>query len=95
MQELEKNGFFEGLIDNKAFRETGKLMGEIMEQLPYLQNGLALISFVGGLAQAYKGLGEMRRAEKTGDKKLKMNATMNFAAGSCFASNSSVFPAWL
>ncbi len=86
MQELEKNGFFEGLIDNKAFRETGKLMGEIMEQLPYLQNGLALISFVGGLAQAFKGLGEMRRAEKTGDKRLKMNATMNFAAGSCFAS---------
>lgn len=56
MQELEKNGFFQGLVDNKSFRETGKLMGEIMEQLPYLQNGLALISFVGGIAQAFKGL---------------------------------------
>ena len=28
----------------------------------------------------------LKRAQKTGDKKLMMNATMNFAAGSCFAS---------
>jgi SOS response regulatory protein OraA/RecX/cell division protein FtsB len=86
MEELEKSGSFQGLIDNDAFRETGKLMGSIMEKVPYLQNGLAMISFIGGIAQAFKGLGEMRRGEKTGDEKLKMNATMNFAAGACFAS---------
>ena len=61
-------------------------MGSLLEKVPYLQNGLSMISFVGGLAQAYKGLGEMKRGEKTDDDKLKMNAVMNFAAGSCFAS---------
>jgi len=86
MAEMEKNGFFQGLIDKEAFRETGKFMGSIMEKVPYLQNGLSMITFVAGLVQAYKGLGELRRSEKTGDPKLKMNAIMNFAAGSCFAS---------
>ncbi len=86
IQEMEKNGFFERFIDRKEFRETGKLMGSIMEKAPYLQNGLAMISLVGGLVQAYRALGELKRGEKTGDEKLTMNATMNFAAGSCFAS---------
>jgi hypothetical protein len=84
--EMEKNGFFDRLVDRKEFRDTGKFMGNLMEKAPYLQNALAMVSLVGGLAQAYRALGEMRRGEKTGDEKLKMNATMNFAAGSCFAS---------
>ncbi|MDQ7823846.1 MAG: hypothetical protein RDV48_13690 [Candidatus Eremiobacteraeota bacterium] len=86
MEELERNSFFESLVDRTEFRETGKLMGRIMEKAPYLQNGLAMVSLVGGLVQAFRALGEMKRGEKTGDEKLKMNATMNFAAGSCFAS---------
>ncbi|MGV8124066.1 MAG: hypothetical protein AB2L14_30310 [Candidatus Xenobiia bacterium LiM19] len=86
IQEMEKNGFFDSLIDRKEFRETGKLMGSIMEKAPYLQNGLAMVSLVGGLVQAFRALGELKRGEKTGDEKLIMNATMNFAAGSCFAS---------
>jgi hypothetical protein len=86
LEELEKNNFFQELIDRKEFRETGKFMGSVMEKAPYLQNGLAMISLVGGLVQAYRALGEMKRGEKTGDERLAMNATMNFAAGSCFAS---------
>lgn len=86
IMEMEKNGFFEKLIDREEFRETGKLMGSIMEKAPYLQNGLAMVSLVGGLVQAFRALGELKRGEKTGDEKLTMNATMNFAAGSCFAS---------
>ncbi|HPZ10012.1 MAG TPA: bacteriocin class II family protein, partial [Candidatus Eremiobacteraeota bacterium] len=86
IQEMEKNGFFDKLLDQKAFRETGKYMGQIMEKVPYLQNGLAMVSFISGLVQAFKGLGDMKRAEKTGDHRLAMNATMNFTAGSCFAS---------
>jgi len=86
IQEMEKNGFFDSLIDRKEFRETGKLMGSIMEKAPYLQNGLAMVSLVGGLVQAFRALGELKRGEKTGDEKLTMNATMNFAAGACFAS---------
>jgi hypothetical protein len=86
MEQLDKNSFFQQLVDRKEFRETGKFLGNVLEKAPYLQNGLAMVSLVGGLVQAYKALGEMRRGEKTGDEKLKMNATMNFAAGSCFAS---------
>ncbi len=86
IEELEKNNFFQELVDRKEFRETGKFMGSVMEKAPYLQNGLAMISLVGGLVQAYRALGEMKRGEKTGDERLAMNATMNFAAGSCFAS---------
>jgi hypothetical protein len=84
--EMDKKGFFDRLVDRKEFRDTGKFMANLMEKAPYLQNALAMVSLVGGLAQAYRALGEMRRGEKTGDEKLKMNATMNFAAGSCFAS---------
>lgn len=86
IKEMEKNGFFEKFIDREEFRETGKLMGSIMEKAPYLQNGLAMVSLVGGIVQAFRALGELKRGEKTGDEKLIMNATMNFAAGSCFAS---------
>lgn len=86
IEQLEKNGFFEQLIDRQEFRETGKFIGGLLEKAPYLQNGLAMISLVGGVVQAYKALGELKRSEKSGDERLKMNAIMNFAAGSCFAS---------
>lgn len=86
LQQFEKASFFEKLIDNEAFRETGKFMGENLQKVPYLQNGLAMISYISGFLQAYKGLGEMRRGEETGDAKSKMDGTLDFAAGLCFAS---------
>ncbi len=84
LQELEKSNFFEKLIDNEAFRETGKFIGKNLEKIPYIQNGLAMISYITGFLQVYRGLGEMAKGEK--DVKSRMNGTLDFAAGLCFAS---------
>lgn len=84
--EMEKLGTFDKLIDQKAFRETGKFIGEKIGDIPYLRSGLSILSFTLGFLQIARGIGEMENASRTGDLKKKMDATMDIASGACFAS---------
>jgi len=86
IQEMEELGVFEKLTDQKAFRETGKYIGEKLGGIPYLRQGVSLISFVFGFLQVARGFGELQQGAHTGDLKKKMDGTLDIAAGTCFAS---------
>ncbi|MDQ7824311.1 MAG: hypothetical protein RDV48_16030 [Candidatus Eremiobacteraeota bacterium] len=86
MEELEKLGTFDKLIDQKAFRETGKYIGQKLGGIPYLRTGVSLLSYMIGFMQIIKGVGELEQAHKSGDVQKKMDGTLNIAAGACFAS---------
>jgi hypothetical protein len=86
LQELEKNGILDRLIDRKAFRETGRFVGEFFDKAPIVRNGLNVASYALGFLQVAKGIGELQQAKKSGDLQKKMDGTMDIAAGACFAS---------
>ncbi len=86
ISEMEKLGTFDKLVDQKAFRETGKYIGEKLGDLPFLRSGISILSFALGFLQIVRGVGEWENAARTGDLKKKMDATMDIAAGTCFAS---------
>ncbi|MHC9543569.1 MAG: hypothetical protein AB9903_29005 [Vulcanimicrobiota bacterium] len=86
IEEMEKLGTFDKLIDQKAFRETGKYIGEKLGDIPYLRSGVSILSFALGFLQIARGVGEWEKASQTGDLQKKMDGTMDIAAGTCFAS---------
>ncbi|MDQ7825332.1 MAG: hypothetical protein RDV48_21200 [Candidatus Eremiobacteraeota bacterium] len=86
IRQLEELGPLDRLIDQPAFRDTGKFLGKAFGAVPYLRTGLSLLSFLTGFVQLIKGIGELRQASKSGDAQKKMEGTLDVAAGSCFAS---------
>lgn len=85
MQEMEKLGAFEKIIDRQAFRETGEYIGKQLAKVPYLTTGLNVLSYLVGFLQVAHGVGELTQARDTGDLKKKMDGTLDIAAGACFA----------
>lgn len=92
IQELEKQGFFDSLIDRKSFRETGKYIGGLFDKAPFIRSGLNLFSYLIGFVQVAKGIGELGQAEASGSLRKEMNGNLDIAAGTCFATRLMCIP---
>lgn len=85
IKELESMGLTDQFIENDAFRETGKFIGQSLSKVPYLQTGLSVASYGLNVFNLIKGIGKMREGSKTGDEQKQMEGTMEAASGLLYA----------
>ncbi len=85
IEEQEKLGLLDRLIDRKEFRETGKWIGEHVAPSQGVRTALQVGFWATGAFQFVHGLGQMHQATEKDDPKLHMAGVLNVAAGAMFA----------
>ncbi|MCA9778333.1 MAG: hypothetical protein KC800_16515, partial [Candidatus Eremiobacteraeota bacterium] len=86
IEELDKPGLVEKLIDRKEFRETGKYMSEVFgksELSRHITSGALMASSV---LQGVHGVSQWVRSASTGDSLGHASGVLNTATGIAFAS---------
>lgn len=80
MQQLEQPNFMEAFLDQPAFRETGRFVGDALSFTPWLRWGLEFAGQVGSFSLAVEGIGDL-----FGEHRLRGAVTTAAAAGLIFA----------
>ena len=89
VEELNKPGLMERLLDREEFRETGKYMSEVFgasEASRHITSGALMAS---SLLQGFHGISQWARSGSTGDSLGHASGVLNTAAAAAFVSGAS------
>ena len=71
----------ERLVDHKPFRDTGRLVGELTSQLPWLRAGLHVLGNLGTLTLVVGGVGDIAQGAIDHNKREVAHGVLGLAAG--------------
>lgn len=80
IKELEEIGKFEGIVEQDAFRETGKWIGQKLSDYPYLQTIVKTGSYVLGGVALITDSADLIKGVKENDPELQMHGSMGATA---------------
>ena len=84
MKERDKPNLQDKIVDNEAFRETGKFIGESLDKLPGGRMAFNIARNLMGPLQLIRGANRLQDGENTSDGLKKMQGKLMMASGACF-----------
>lgn len=85
LQELDKPQGLEALMEQPAFRESGKALGQMLEVTPWIRWGAEFLGQATILITGAKGVTDTITGAATGDGRLALSGLMRTGAATSFA----------